>query len=272
VVLRAYLDGSETESEFLTLACIAATDDIWGSLENAWETVRMERGNPSALHMTEAMSLNGEFANWSAEDRDQLVEGFLGVLEEHRTETRLRTFTCTVNLASHGKWKSARRLPSPARLCARIVFPHLLEWYWGIGDLVVEPMDVVFDRNEPFMRHLDADWKNPQIRKRYPVWNAIRCIHSAVASDTPALQLADMVAWGRNRFSTYRDLSTKPWETDKHYIVAHRCISTIAGIHREVGEAALSSSTFEEEGFELMNAQRKRQLEAAFLKRAIIRV
>lgn len=250
-MLRAYFDGSQTDGECVTLACLAGDEAVWSELLEAWEQVRKERGNPPSLHMTDAMALRGDFAQWTSDARDFLVDGFLGVLNNFRNHPRLHSFSCTVDLVAHERWKNIRRHPSPARLCARFVVPHVLDWYGKFDDLLLLPnsVDFFFDRSEPFMRHIHADWTSKQIRNRYLGWRLIRNIAPAVAS-TPELQMTDMIAWGRNRL-----MSGSHWETDQHYAIAVRAANTVQFLHRLADEKALAKSNYREEGFEALNRQ-----------------
>ena len=243
VALKVYFDGSVEDSKCVTLACLAADDSTWVDLEQAWESARIRHGNPAYLHMTDLVTRNGIYQGWTELQRDNLIDGMLQCWEPFREHPKLRSFICTVDLASHGNWKVARRLPTPPRLCVRVTFPQILDWYLNSETRVLDLMELVFDRNEPFMRHLDADWRSKSIRRRYPMWDCVRSIGSAVAEHTPALQMTDFIAWGRNRIA-----SGSTWETDPLYSRAFKAYTTIAGDLRTVGEKALSSSIFPASG------------------------
>jgi hypothetical protein len=251
-VLRAYFDGSQTDGKCLTLACLAGDEATWSEVLSAWARVRKERGNPACLHMTDAMALKGDFAQWTSDARDFLVDGFLGVLNNFRHHARLHSFSCTVDLVAHERWKQIRRHPSPARLCARFVVPHMLDWYGKFDEplLLPDSVDFFFDRSEPFMRHIHADWTSKKIRSRYLGWRLIRNVAPVIAENTPELQITDMIAWGRNRLQ-----SGSHWETDQHYTTAVRAANTLQGLYTVVDENALASSNFREEGFEALRRQ-----------------
>jgi hypothetical protein len=266
-VLKAYFDGSVIKSKRMTLACIAADEPVWVALESAWEDVRKNRGNPSQLHMTDAMSLEGEFKAWSAQKRDWLVDGFIQVLTAFRNRSHLHSFTCTVDLESHARWNLIRNHPSPARLCARLLFPSLLRWYDNFDQHVLERIELVFDRDEPYQRQIEADWRNKEIRRRYPLYEWVRSITSAAAIDVPALQMADMVAWGTNRLQ-----AGSHWKTDSLYAIAQKTSSALPGIQRIIDERTLAKSTFPEEGYEAINPQRRKQMKHAEVKRLLIRL
>jgi hypothetical protein len=238
----------------MTLACLAGDDKAWSEIEQAWDKVRKDRGNPAYMHMNEAMSLSKEFENWKAEARDFLVDGFLGVFSEFRNHPRLFSFSCTVDLVAHERWKLLRQHPPPARLCARVVFGHCFHWFQELPSPILDNMEFYFDRNELYMRHVYADWKSRRIRQQHPIWELVRTIAPAVMEITPALQMVDMIGWGRNRLAA----TGTNWRADPLYPAALRSCSTIRFHHRIANEETLSSAAFPAEGVDRINPQRKK--------------
>lgn len=153
--------------------------------------------------------------SWSEDDRDYLVDGLLNALLFFRGKPTLRRFTCSVDRGAYEHLKTTKRLPSPERLCVRMVFPHVMEWYAQIPGVHIGEIEAYFDQNEPFMRHVQQDWTSKEIRKKHPQWKLVSSIASTKMQSTPALQIADMVAWGCNRID-----SGSHWKTDPHYIPA----------------------------------------------------
>ena len=202
------------------------------------------------------MSAEGVFKGWASSDRDYLIDGLLNVLLRFRDNPRIRAFTCTVDLMAHERLTNERDLPPPEKICARIVFPTMLDWYAAFPDPILDVLDACFDRNEAFMRYLYADWTSKKLRSLYPVWNLIRSVGDSAMEQTPGLQLADMVAWGRNRLLSYSHYE-KPWEIDPHYATAVRAANTLTWTWREVGERALSTMAFKDEGYDKFNPQRR---------------
>jgi hypothetical protein len=252
--LKTYFDGSKSDSTFLTLACLATDETLWGEIESQWEDVRKNRGNPRFMHMADAMALEGEFKGWDEDKRNYLVDGFLNVFLAFRENPRIYSFTSSVDLVAHAKWKQARTLPSPARLCARTVFPQMMDWYGKLPDKILDAIECYWDRNEPFMRHIEQDWRSKEIRRWYPVWNLIRIIVPVDMEFSPALQMSDVIAWGRNRLEC-----GSHWQTDPHYATAVRAANTIRWIHRRWDELPLSSFQYREEGYAAIDPQRARQ-------------
>jgi hypothetical protein len=64
---------------------------------------------------------------------------------------------------------------------------------------LLEKVDVIYDRNEDFLRHIQADWRNKRRRREFPLLDLINTVAPAASETTPALQAADMLAWAANR-------------------------------------------------------------------------
>jgi hypothetical protein len=258
--LTAYLDGANTEGRAMTLTCLAATESMWREVESRWLDETKKHGDPAYLHMTDLMAIppRGIYEGWSEDQVDGLVWGLIESLCSFMDRPNLQSFTCRVNLAAYEKWKLVRRLTAPSRLCVRIAFPQMVEWFLRPQrDVFLDVIDVFFDRNESFMRHIRADWKSEKIRREYPVWNLVRVIEETDIKATPALQMADFICWGFHRQGTYTH--PRPWEVDDHhYTIAVRASNAVRGTFTEVGELALANDTFREEGQALVELWRQR--------------
>jgi hypothetical protein len=254
LVIKAYFDGTkrDNKAKAITLACLASDEDTWRAIEQAWEEVRKSRGNPPCIHMTDLMALEEDFENWSEEESDYLVDGLLNVFLSFRGHPHIHSFTCSVHLSACDRYKAERHLPGPERLCTRIAFPQMVEWYINLpGPDLIGPVEVFFDRDEPFLKQVYPDWKNRTIRQRYPGRELIKTIAPVEMQHSPAIQMADVIAWGRNRLE-----SGSHWETDPHYTTAVRAANTIRWIHRPWNEEALSKFVYREEGYAAIDPQR----------------
>ncbi len=197
----------------MTLTCLAATGGVWGKLEPLWKQVCKERGDPEYVHMTDLWARQGIFEGWDEDQRDYLIEGLTSVLVPFMDYPALQSFTCQVDLVQHAKWKQRNNLPNPSRFCARIVFPQMVDWFYRPQQGVfVDVIDVFFDRNELFMRHIRADWQSNKIRRKYPIWNLVRVITDVEMKKIVPLQMADLICWGHHRVATYTH--ARPWEID----------------------------------------------------------
>lgn len=249
--LRSYYDGSKTTALTMSLACVAADDPIWSKIEAKWEDI-LERYGIPYVHMKELMPLVGPFQGWTAPRRDALLTEIVEFFREFRPETRINIFTCSIDLVEHRKWASIRKHPAPERLCARMIFPMVMDWYAEFPETILDVMEVYFDRDEPFMAHIAEDWRTKSIRKQHPAWDLIRTIAPADMRLTPPLQVADMMAWARNRIE-----STKAG-SDSFLRLAWDITNSIHGVHREIGEKAMRLSTFSEEGLRRVNAAKRK--------------
>jgi hypothetical protein len=127
LAVKSYFDGSELTNKAITLAAIGADEVTWHELETRWEEVRTNRGNPPFIHMTDLMGLHGIYKAWSDNQRDYLVDGLLNVLLAFRGNPNLFSFSCSVNLPDYEAIRREKRLPAPERICARMVFPHVMK-------------------------------------------------------------------------------------------------------------------------------------------------
>lgn len=259
MVVKSYFDGSEIPYKSLTLASVAADEATWTELEDRWHEVRVARGNPPYIHMTDLMALpmRGVYKEWSRDDRDYLVDGLLTVLLSFRGNPNIFSFTCSVNLPDYEGVSQEKNLPVPERMCARLVFPHVVKWYSELRRVDIGKLEAFFDRGEQFMRHVEQDWKSKQIKDRYPGWELIGSIGQATMEETPPLQITDVVAWGRNRLG-----AGSHWETDPHYATAVRACGSLHWVHRRIDKEGLRNFHWREEGYAAIDPQRKRREEA----------
>jgi hypothetical protein len=261
LAVKSYFDGSEIPGKTLTLAAIGADETTWGEMEARWEEVRKTRSNPARIHMTDLMAIppQGIYEGWSVDQRDYLVDGLLNVLLSFRGHPSVFSFTCSIKLADYETVRLEKKLPAPERMCARFVFPHVMRWYIELPRVDLGKMEVYFDRSEKFMRHIEPDWRSKEIRKRHPQWDLVSSIGQAVMEKTPALQMTDVVAWGRNRIT-----GGSHWETDPHYATAVRACGSLYSIHRPIDKDGLRGFRYREEGFAAIDPQRKDRAEAMF--------
>jgi len=255
VVLSIYFDGSHTLGKSIALGALAAHEDVWSEFENSWRAVLRDRGGAAYCHMKEAMPLEGEFKNWTAKNRDWLIQGLIDVLAVSSRNRRFRAFSCVVDLEAHRRWKLRRRLPHPERLCIRLIFPQILNWYGDFEEPILNVIDVFFDRGERFIGHVKNDWNSERQRRRYPVLALIRAITEADMRHTPPLQAVDMLAWARNRLAVppqdLSPLALKPSITvrDPFSAVAKLIFHTLGdGWHFDLNEQLLATRRFPPEG------------------------
>ena len=201
IVLKAFADGSNKSHEagHLTLACIAAPEDVWPGFESAWAAV-LQRHGLKWWHTTDAMSLKGRrdflrdnAASWDmikarASNRD-LEEVVDEALVQH-AGSGFQVLTCTVYLDDY---QIARErnwfLRTAEAICVN----------GAIGSLLLDPRDgsgmVYFDRGEKFLKEIHQVWVRDLKKARVDWPNQIKVITHLDAKESYPLQAADLVAW-----------------------------------------------------------------------------
>jgi hypothetical protein len=260
VPISAYLDGAVKGDMTMTLTCLAATEDVWGLLEPLWKQVCKEHGDVPYVHMTDLWSCEGIYKGWKEEQRDAFINALVAMLMPFMDYPNLQQFTCQVDLAAHARWKTRRNLPSPARFCARIAFPQMVDWFYRPQQsIAVDVIDAFFDQNELFMRHIRADWKSKKIKQQYPIWNLVRVIEEADMKKTPALQMADFICWGHHRVATY--IHPRPWEIDfQGWVTAVSAKNAVRGTVTPLSDFQFRTGTFLEEGQALIELWNRRRI------------
>jgi len=253
VAMKVSFDGSQFENKVMSLAGIAGNETVWREIEDAWSAVLEDRGNLACMHMTDAMAFKGKFKGWPTSGRDFLVNGLLDVFDHYAHDPRLMSSSATVDLVAHKLSQRERNHPSPARLCIRFALPHILEWYESSPEHPLEQVELYFDRGEQFMRHIKADWESREMRRRYPAWEIVAIIAEVAMENSCAVQMADMIAWGRTQLALGMH-----WKHE-HYVFAKRAADTIHGIYRKVDAKALSEANFKLEFSESLSRQFRSQ-------------
>ena len=109
----------------------------------------------------------------------------------------------------------------------------LLEWRArDYPERAVDKMDLFFDRDEHFLKHLYKDWTDKRILKRYPFYALISCMAPMKMCDSPGLQAADLLAW-----STHRLLGKD--KTSWLYKIAHDAVQATESWHLYFGAQRL---------------------------------
>jgi hypothetical protein len=209
-VLRAFLDGSGAtekgrDQRVLTLASIAAYQAHWPSFETEWQRF-VGRNDDQAIH---AFDLHGNRHSGHALLDDCVT--FLSRLKQDE----FHFFACSIDLADYERAKRESSYLQRPPLDTLPKGPHAIcvDWCTGwLPDRLVfdfdshEPasIELVFDRNEQFLRYVDRVWRAEPSRR--PEWARGRQrgdwrsakIESVRSGDVAAfvpLQAADVIAW-----------------------------------------------------------------------------
>ncbi len=221
IALRAYLDSSgKLESDWITLAAVATTDEVWGQLETEWDKI-LNGHTPqgSYIHMKEVYRLEKAFdksLGWNHENAFGLVNKCL-VLMSNLPKDKFRVFYCSVHLAAWYKLRAETyQMPTAVDICNEFCSEAVLTWYGFVykpKSFVMDPRSdsvrYFFDKNEYFFQPFYEKWKletnNSDATGRWSIWNAIDEVAPVEMRKTPGIQAADIIAWGRNRETFAKD-------------------------------------------------------------------
>lgn len=203
--LEAYFDGSRNP-RFVTLGGFSATPPTWGKFSSRWSAIVREAEAPY-LHMREAWGLSGAFdakLGWDRARRRRLIFALMNMIGEFRNfedleRTDLFGFSCTVDLEGYNKARG--RFPGlkpPESIC--------LDWCAGLQfrrrpEPTARYLSLYFDRNEQFLHKINSVWQTKRTSWRH----LVAAIKTIEMKTTPALQLADLLAWVTNRRHTQPD-------------------------------------------------------------------
>jgi len=216
-MLKAYFDKSGNHSDknqaFLHLSGVAAIDSEWSEIDINWKHL-LQTGNLKAayMHMIEAVHLRGEFdraKGWNDNVVFELVNALLSYLTTLSPEKYCQ-FICTVDMNAYRMLeKETYQMAPPVDLCNASCTERIMWWYLTAYKGLDFEAAYYFDQGEPFEaafrkkwgREIDKDMR----RGKHGLWSHITHIGPALLRQETGLQIADMIAWARNREETKPD-------------------------------------------------------------------
>ena len=227
VILRSYYDSSGTASDpntpCVTLAGYTASYPVWEQFEHEWAEM-LAKYQARVLHMSDlhAVPRRGEFAEWSSAQADAFLSDVMRVIGQAANYADVSQgivgASCTVDKEAYRRacdalpWL-AKRKPLEA-LCVDAVIDTALRQLPADPNGVLGKkgrLELYFDRNEPFQKHIHAAWE----RSEDPVFKLIDTI--AAHRNEPfqnnvgclPFQAADFLAWQCMRGRVSQDMTTK---------------------------------------------------------------
>lgn len=218
--MKAYFDGSHKgpswkNCDAMALAGFAAGDELMAAFERDYDAVIHDSTHRPAtdyLHMKElrSNSRKSPFSaerGWNDERRTRLVTDVLELLES-QDKARSHLFVCSVEPKSIDKLRAKGMILPPAmRICAHYC-PHLVTaWYAREYPGIISDSHYFFDWNEPFKADFEKVRKI-QTGNRFEIsgnretWQLVKSITTTDIKSAPALQIADLLAWGTIRQRT----------------------------------------------------------------------
>jgi len=190
MALKSYFDASGKEKDaLLTLAGFAADDDTWREIEAQWD-ILLEKHGISYIHMRE--------------HRKRKFIGDLLMYLQTVDKQKFSMFITSVDMNAYRNLKAQHLdMDTPVTLCNRTCPEAALQWYVQFHPEFVSTASVYFDRGEPFFQPFFDRWNEQKNRcaetGNTNVWCLIDAVVPTEMKKTPGLQMADLLAWGRNR-------------------------------------------------------------------------
>lgn len=220
VVLKSYFDGGnkvELGFDRISLAVVCGTAEQWKRFDTDWKKVRYRHSAPP-LHTTDAVGLQNNFdvdKCWTNERVDAFIDSCVDVIERHiaipsgvpRKRARMGLFPITLTIR-FDEWLRARKdnpsIPNTIEeSCATETLSFAFKWETLIG---AQHYELYFDRGESFYGHVVNRFYHPQARIDVPLLQQVVHLGKSDSSSVPALQMADLFAWGINHANRERRL------------------------------------------------------------------
>jgi hypothetical protein len=227
VALKSYFDGSNhadsSEYDRISIATVCGTGGQWRRFDTAWKKV-LYRHHADHLHTTDAVSLRNDFAKgkgWNKTRVDSFIGDCVDVIASHmavppgtpgkRPRMGLLPVTLTIPF-DDWLWakKALPELPETIEdICANEAVGFALKWGRYIN---AKKYELYFDRGEPFYGYISARWRHPKVQKDIEMMKDIIHVGESTSKEVPALQMADLFAWGINRANQ----ETRVWHRRLH--------------------------------------------------------
>jgi len=174
----------------MTLGGIAGPASIWCPVERNWIKALGEL-RIDEWHTVDAIARTGEFAGWTEKDISRAFAQLFNVLSPFRF-SGLTAYVCSVRLNDYDRLKDERKgdLKEPEAICVDFCVGGL-----QLAEVLHLPfIQLFFDEDENFMNKISRVWQNAKKARRG--WaHQIAGITVANSAYTPAIQIADLVAW-----------------------------------------------------------------------------
>ncbi|HWZ46338.1 MAG TPA: DUF3800 domain-containing protein [Candidatus Saccharimonadales bacterium] len=215
IALRAHLDSSgKLENDYMTLAAVAASDQIWQKFEADWDKI-LSNHTPKAtyVHMRELAHQHGGFdrkLGWNDENAFGLSNQCL-IYMNSLDKKRFKVFYCAIDLKAWRKLQAKNYpLPDPIEMCNWYCSEIILAWYLGSypekPNMFRDSIRYFFDQNEYFKGPFEDKWNKEKDRaektREWNIWQTIKGVSAVDMKDVPGVQAADIVAWAVNRENT----------------------------------------------------------------------
>jgi hypothetical protein len=214
--MKAFYDGSmgtdENGDEWITLAAIAGTDEIWAEFDAQWSTMLKSR-YPIApyIHMIEVLDNEDPFDSlrgWDEGRKQSLVHDAI-ILLSQMDKSGFWMAWSSINESARRRWEIQGEdvIRNPFAKCsAECAFLTVGGYFRNVSESEREPIYLFFDRGEPFLGPFKDRWLKGRTKPGRPkptnpdnAWDIFSNVQEVDLPFHFGLQAADMVAWAHSR-------------------------------------------------------------------------
>ena len=204
VSIRSYLDGgnqADAQYETLTLCAVAGTEIQWKNAEQCWIETLSKYG-VDFLHTTDVLTLNHPYtreAGWSHEKANALLNSCVDVIERCKARPEdswphgIMPISFSIFLRDFDKAVREHGVTGRPELHLAMCCVQMCAHWADYREM--NRLQFFFDLGEPFYGHTRDRWLSTRARKEETLWHHVSAITEVAMQETPALQIADMVAW-----------------------------------------------------------------------------
>lgn len=207
--MKCFFDGSLTTGtdghSWLTLAGYMAGDAFWNAFNLAWKSEVLEKREPHAphLHMCDLVSGVNPYDSWAPERRNRLVND-ANLYLQSLPKKAFTAIVCSIDVTARDALVAEGcSIDPPHYICGHWCIAKAFGWYYDTWPDRLEVGYVYFDRGEQFMHPFRQRWlqenKTQKFVKTNTFWGGIAEVEALDATETPALQAADFIAWAESR-------------------------------------------------------------------------
>ncbi len=203
-VLAGYLDDSGTHqgSPIVTVAGGVASVPQWIRFSRQWKK-QLDRWNVEFFHMADFVSGHGKYKGWDENRKDHALSVLVKIINDN-------VRFLVGNAVYTGQFAKANaKYPNPCikdayHFCAVLALPAVGSW--ALRSDKREPVALIYESGnkllDEYWRLIQKDFAREYVRQAYK----IASITTGDKKDIPALQAADLIAYGTYKYRAQKTI------------------------------------------------------------------
>jgi hypothetical protein len=229
IVFRTYCDGSDGDG-VLTLASVSADVSLWCSVEREWVRGLTDLGIEE-WHTADAIgrTKNTEFQSWTPDDSVRAFNRLASEALFPFRDAHLTAYSCSIVREDYNRFvvDYPDFNKEPEALCVDVcvggVKYAIVPMAGPNEDRTIPFISVFFDEGERFERMIRRVWQERR-RTVGTIFHQITQIGSVNSRYTPAVQIADLVAWIAHRNNSPKPQISSDFHAELMQIFISLCI------------------------------------------------